>query len=296
MNPEMAAEATLQPLQRFDLDAAIIFSDILVIPQALGQRVSFEEGKGPLLEPITEGDDLSGLTVDGLERSLGPVYEALARVREALSERVALIGFAGAPWTLATYMIEGGTSRDFAKVKAFAYRDPETFGRLIDMLSDAVTRHLIKQVEAGAEAVQIFDSWAGVLPIAEFHAWCLTPTAEILSLFKQSCPEVPMIAFPRGAGLHYADFARLGGLDGVSIDTTVPPAWAAESLQPRIAVQGNLDPVRLMVGGTGMTAAVEQIVGALSAGRFIFNLGHGVLPGTPPAHVEALIATVRANQ
>ena len=213
-----------------------------------------------------------------------------------IAEPGAIIGFAGAPWTLATYMVEGGTSRDFAKVKAFAYRDPETFGGLIDLLSDAVARHLIAQVEAGAEAVQIFDSWAGVLPNAEFRAWCLGPTAAIVSRVKESCPGVPVIAFPRGAGLHYPDYARLAELDGVSIDTTVPPAWAAEALQPHAAVQGNLDPVRLMVGGTGMTAAIEQIVGALSAGRFVFNLGHGVLPGTPPAHVEALIATVRAKE
>ena len=294
--PDLAAEATLQPLRRFDLDAAIVFSDILVVPLALGQKVWFEEGKGPRLEPIREPEDLAALSVDNLEPRLAAVYETLEGVAAELPAGKALIGFAGAPWTLASYMIEGQTSRDFARLKRFAYGQPEAFERLLGLLVEAVARHLVAQVRAGAEAVQIFDSWAGVLPEPELKAWSLAPMAEIARRVRADCPEIPVIAFPRGAGLTYAAFAENGGFDALGLDTTLPLGWAAERLQPQAVVQGNLDPVKLLVGGGALTRGVDAILEALGPQRLVFNLGHGVLPETPPEHVADLVARVRAAQ
>ncbi|MDJ0943380.1 MAG: uroporphyrinogen decarboxylase [Kiloniellales bacterium] len=293
--PDLAAEATLQPLRRFDLDAAIVFSDILVVPLALGQKVWFEEGKGPRLEAIREPVDLSVLSADDLEARLAAVYETLEVVAAELPAGRALIGFAGAPWTLASYMIEGQTSRDFAQLKRFAYGRPEAFGHLLDLLVEAVARHLVAQVRAGAEVVQIFDSWAGVLPEPELKAWSLAPMAEIARRFRADCPDVPVIAFPRGAGLSYAAFAESGGFDALGLDTTVPLGWAAERLQPKAVVQGNLDPVKLLVGGGALARGVDSVLETLGPQRLVFNLGHGVLPETPPEHVAELVARVRGG-
>ncbi len=293
--PDLAAEATLQPLRRFDLDAAIVFSDILVVPLALGQKVWFEEGQGPRLEPIRKPEDLAPLTAENLESRLAAVYQTLEAVAAELPDGKALIGFAGAPWTLASYMIEGQTSRDFSRLKRFAYGRPDAFEQLLSLLVEAVARHLIAQVRAGAEAVQIFDSWAGVLPEVELEAWSLTPMAEIARRFREACPGVPVIAFPRGAGLTYAGFADSGDFDALGLDTTLPLGWAAERLQPKAVVQGNLDPVKLLVGGTALAQGVDRILAALGPKRLVFNLGHGVLPDTPPEHVAELVARVRGT-
>ncbi|MDE0059911.1 MAG: uroporphyrinogen decarboxylase [Defluviicoccus sp.] len=293
--PELAVEASLQPVRRYRLDAAIVFSDILVIPDALGQRVWFEQGTGPKLEPVLTGGEIDRLNPNRLTERLQPVYETVAGVRAELPAGTALIGFAGAPWTIATYMIEGGTSRDHERARALAYRAPRVVERLIEILTAAVVEHLLAQIRAGAEAVQIFDSWAGALPATLRERHSLRPIAEIAARIGEACPEVPVIAFPRGVGGAYADYAALAGIAAVSIDQTVDPRWAAAAVQPHAAVQGNLDPVLLAAGGRAMDEAVDGILAALGGGPFVFNLGHGVVPDTPPAHVETLIARVKGN-
>ena len=293
--PELAIEATLQPVRRYRLDAAIVFSDILVIPDALGQRVWFEQGRGPRLEPARTEGDIDRLNPDRLTERLAPVYETVAGVRDGLPAGTALVGFAGAPWTVATYMIEGGTSRDHERARMLAYTEPHIVERLIDSLTEAVVEHLVAQIRAGAEAVQVFDSWAGALPATLRERFSLRPIAEIAARIGEACPEVPVIAFPRGVGGAYADYAALPGIAAVSIDQSVDPRWAAAAVQPHAAVQGNLDPVLLAAGGQAMDEAADGIVAALGGGPFVFNLGHGVVPDTPPEHVEALIARVKGN-
>lgn len=291
--PELAVEATLQPIRRFAMDGAIIFSDILVIPDALGQKVAFKEGKGPVLEALPDAAAIDKLVSDGVTERLRPVYEAIAGVKAELPPAATLIGFCGAPWTLATYMIEGGSSRDFARVKSWAYGDPEGFQKLIDVLVDAVTNHLIAQVRAGAEALQIFDSWAGILPDKAFWSWSIKPIKAIVERVKAACPGIPIIGFPNRAGVMYEPFSRETGIDAVSIDASVPCDWAARALQRNITVQGNLDPVMLITGGTAMEDAARAICEKLNQGPFVFNLGHGVLPSTPPDHVARLVDCVR---
>jgi uroporphyrinogen decarboxylase len=292
-DPPRAAEITLQPVRRFGMDAAILFSDILVVPHAMGQAVAFQEGEGPVLEPMASDDDIAGLDPDAVIERLAPVYETVSRVRGELPAETALIGFSGAPWTVATYMVEGGTSRDFKSVKRMAYGAPRRFAALIDKLIAATTTHLEAQVKAGAEALQLFDTWAGILPPDEFDRWVVEPTARIVAALRKSCPKVPLIGFPRGVGVTYADYAAKTGVDCVSLDTTVSPDHAAEVLQPKVAVQGNLDPVLLLVGGDPMVSAARKILRRLRGGGHVFNLGHGVLPETPPEHVELLVRTVR---
>lgn len=286
LNPVLAAEATLQPVRRFGMDAAILFADILLLPRALGQKLEFGED-GPVLEALDHKTGIGSLDPAGLP-GLDPVCETVRRVRAELPDEVALIGFAGAPWTVATYMVEGGASRDFRRTKAWAYRDPQGFEALIALLVEATTGYLGSQIAAGADAVQLFDSWAGVLPEAEFERWVSEPTRRIAAALKQRHPAIPVIGFPRGAGLLYERYAAEAGVDAVGIDTTVPLGVARERLQPRLAVQGNLDPVALMVGGAALERHVEAILGALGNGPFVFNLGHGVLPQTPPENVAAL--------
>ena len=293
--PELAVEVTLQPIRRYGFDAAILFSDILVVPDALGQAVRFEEGVGPRLEALTCAADLDSLEPGPVLERLGPVLETVRGLASALPGETTLIGFAGAPWTVATYMIEGGSSRDFAAVKGWAYREPDSFQRLIDTLVEATTGYLLGQVEAGAEVLQIFDSWAGALPASEMRRWSLEPMARIVAGVKARHPQVPVILFPRGVGLGYLDFAEASGADGLSIDAGVPLQWARDRLQSHVAVQGNLDPVRLLAGGEGLQREVVAILDALSGGPFVFNLGHGILPETPPETVEALVATVRGE-
>ena len=292
-DPPLAAEASLQPLKRFDLDGVILFSDILVVAEALGVKLWFQEGEGPCLEPIREGETLPVFDEGRQRRHLAPVYEAMERVVAAAPAGATVLGFAGAPWTLATYMVGGGKSRDFMVVKGWAYRDPESFARLIETVQEAVAAHLIAQLDAGAEAVQIFDSWAGALPESEFQRWSVEPVAKIVAAVKAVHPAAPVIGYPRGAGVAYERFAAETGVDAVSIDSTVAPAWAAAKLQQRCTVQGNLDPAALVVGGAALRRAASVILDALGHRPFVFNLGEGVVPQTPPEHVAALSELVR---
>jgi uroporphyrinogen decarboxylase len=291
--PELAVEVTLQPIRRYALDAAILFSDILVVPDALGQKVAFREGEGPVLEPIRNDDDVARLRPDGIHERLAPVYETVRRLAATLPKEVALIGFAGAPWTVATYMVEGGTSRNFHKIQLWAYRDPAGFAKLIDCLVAATIAYLSAQIESGVEIVQLFDSWAGVLPEPAFERWVVEPTSRIVAALHQRHPLVPIIGFPRGAGLLYPHYFTATGVDAVGLDTTVPLSFARDSLQKIGAVQGNLDPLLLVSGGAAMIAAIKAILGALSQGPFVFNLGHGIVPETPPDHVAELVALLR---
>jgi uroporphyrinogen decarboxylase len=283
LTPKLAAEVTLQPVQRFGMDAAILFSDILLVPKALGQRLSFEND-GPKLEPFLVNQKLGPLDPTIPER----VAEAVSRIYAALSAETALIGFAGAPWTVATYMVEGGTSRDFHRVRALSYRDPVMFGALIETISEATLRFLEAQLGAGVEVVQLFDSWAGALAAEGFEHWVIGPTKRLVAELKRRFPNVPVIGFPRGAGLNYEFYAKETGVDAVGLDTAVPPAYARARLQPILTVQGNLDPVLLRVGGEPMRQAVSELRGTLGSGPYIFNLGHGVLPDTPLEHVAQL--------
>lgn len=293
-NPELAVEVTLQPLRRYGMDAAILFSDILVVPDAIGQKVSFKVGEGPCLTPLADDAAVEALDPSRLKSHLVPVFETVKGLARAIPETTALIGFCGAPWTVATYMVEGGGSKDYARTKEWAYRHPQRFQRLIDTLVEASSEYLCAQIDAGAEAVQIFDSWAGVLPEAEFRRWVIDPIRRITERVKQQHPQVPVIGFPRQAGLMYLPFARETGVDAVSLDTMIPLEWAAEVLQPLVTVQGNLDPIALLVGGDHLDAAVDYILRTLGRGPFVFNLGHGIVPETPPDNVTRLAERIRA--
>ncbi|MBC8269619.1 MAG: uroporphyrinogen decarboxylase [Rhodospirillaceae bacterium] len=292
-SPDLAVEATLQPLRRYDFDAAILFSDILVIPDALGQKVEFREGEGPVLEPVRSIDDVDKLSLDGLHDHLAPVYQTVSRLSSEIPQQTALIGFAGAPWTVATYMVEGKGSKDYARARTWAYADPEGFGKLIDLLVEATTAYLIKQIENGAEVIQLFDTWAGVLSENQFQRWVIQPTVEIVKRLNKACPGVPILGFPRGAGILYQDFVKQTGVDGVSLDNSVPVSWAAEHLQPLCTVQGNLDNMALIAGGEAMENEIRAILEGFAGGPHIFNLGHGILPETPPEHVERLAALIQ---
>jgi len=291
--PEFAVEVTLQPIERYGFDAAILFSDILVVPDGLGQDVSFVEGTGPVLAPVRNADDISKLSTDGVLDKLAPVYETVARLRQRLGTETTLIGFAGAPWTVACYMIEGRTSRDFHNIKALCYRDPALFGRLMDMLVEATVAHLSAQAEAGAEALQIFESHAGILPEDEFRAWVIEPIKRIVGALRSRWPDLPIIGFPRGAGAMYVPFAAETGITAVSLDTTMSLAWANANLPSGMPIQGNLDPVYLLTGGEAMDAAVDRIVHACADRPHIFNLGHGVDKQTKPETVSRLIDRIR---
>jgi uroporphyrinogen decarboxylase len=293
-SPDLAVEATLQPIRRYDLDAAILFSDILVVPHGLGQKVWFEEGVGPLLDPIAGTDELKRFETARMVEALAPVYETLRRLKKELPEDRTLIGFAGAPWTLASYMIEGGSSRDFAKAKLWAYGRPESFQKLTDLLVDAVATHLEAQVAAGAEALQIFDSWAGALDTTAMRRWSLEPIQAIVARLKRTVPHVPVIVFPRGVATGYREFAEAGIGHAISLDQHVDPVWARDAVQSKTVVQGNLDPRWLVIGGDGMRQAIQRILDTLGKGPLVFNLGHGCVPETPPEHVAELIGTVRA--
>jgi uroporphyrinogen decarboxylase len=294
--PDLAAEVTLQPVRRFGVDAAILFSDILVICDALGQTLAFHEGSGPALEPIRVAEDIERLDADAASGKYAPVIETVRRVKAELPAEVALIGFAGAPWTVATYMIEGRGGTDFTTTKRLSHEDPVLFRRLIDILVEATTGYLLAQIEGGAEVIQLFDSWAGALSEDDFNAWVIAPTREIVSRVKAVQPGIPIIGFPRGAGAQYLTYAAETGVDAVSLDFAVPLRWAQEHLPRRIALQGNLDPALLLVGGAPLDAGVDRIKQAWAGRPFIFNLGHGVMPATPPEHVARLIARLRAEQ
>lgn len=283
LTPDLAADVTLQPIRRFGMDAAILFSDILLVPRALGQRLSFDDA-GPKLERVSNVAALHMLD----KAMLTPVAEAARRVRVKLPEATTLIGFAGAPWTVATYMVEGGTSRDFQRAKSWAYRDPAGFAALIERIAEATIDFLALQIEGGVEAIQLFDSWAGVLSPEGFERWVVAPTKRLVGALKARFPQVPIIGFPRGAGLYYQYYALETGVDAISLDTAMPPAFARDRLQSRVAVQGNLDPVLLLTGGEEMRRVVREMRAALGSGPYVFNLGHGILPETPPGHVAEL--------
>ena len=294
-NPEMAAEVTLQPIRRFQFNAAILFSDILVIPHALGQTVRFEEGEGPRLSPLTDAAAIDALPRKADQAILAPVYETVRRVRASLEPDVTLLGFCGAPWTVATYMIAGKGTPDQAPARLFAYRDPKTFERLIDRLVENSVDYLARQLEAGAEAVQLFDTWAGVLPPEEFFRWCIKPAAKIVSELRRRVPNAKVIGFPRGAGAMLADYVRRVEVNAVSIDWMADRAMVREVVESRVAIQGNLDPLALLAGGDALDRAVDAVLNDFGDSRFIFNLGHGILPATPIAHVERMIARVRGK-
>jgi len=291
MTPELASEITLQPIRRFGFDAAIIFSDILVVPAALGVPVEFEDGVGPRLKPVFSTDTLVRNKVAWTE-ILAPAYETLRRVRAGLPPETTLLGFAGAPWTLATYMAAGRGGDEQRAAKLWGYRDPIGFDELLDAVGECVALHLIRQIEAGADAVQIFDSWASGLPDAQFARWVIEPTQKIVAKIRTIHPKARIIGFPRASTLQgYEDYANQTGVDAISLDTAVPMRWAAEKFG--IALQGNLDPIALIAGGDALAQAVDNILDATKDVPFIFNLGHGILPETPIEHVEQLIARVR---
>jgi uroporphyrinogen decarboxylase len=292
-NPKLATEVTLQPIRRFGFDAAILFSDILVVADALGQKVGFEEGRGPVLEALKDGKDLARLSLDKFHDRLAPVYETVGRIRQELPPETALIGFAGAPWTVASYMIEGGSSRDFATAKSWMYGRVTDFAALIALLVEATSQYLIRQVEAGAEILQLFDSWAGALSHPDMRHFSLAPLRQIAANVHAAHPKVPIILFPRGIGAGYLDFAAEKFAEGLSLDQSVPLEWARDHLQARACLQGNLDPQLLVGGGRSMSAGVARILNRLGKGPFIFNLGHGIVPETPPEHVAELVKLVR---
>ena len=295
LDPELAAEVTLQPLRRFDLDAAIVFSDILMVPHALGQRVEFVEGEGPKLDPVRSAKELAMFDRNAAEGRFAPVYETLRIVVAELSAAVPVIGFCGAPWTVATYMVEGAGSKDQAQARLWAYRDPASFQSLIELLVETSIAYLLGQVRAGARVLQIFDSWAGGLPEDEFARWCSYPTRTIVAGVKAEAPDVPIIGFPRGAGALAETYARETGIDAIGCDTSMPLGFMRETLQARLPVQGNLDPLLLLAGGEHMERRVATILDTLGGAPFVFNLGHGILPDTPPEHVPRLVELVKGK-
>jgi uroporphyrinogen decarboxylase len=260
----------------------------LLLPYALGQGLAYREGEGPVLDPITDTAGLERLRPAGAISRLEPVFETVQRVRLALDRQTALIGFAGAPWTVATYMVEGGSSRDFRRVKAWSYRDPRGFGGLIELLTEATIELLAAQVSAGAEVVQLFDSWAGVLAEGPFARWVIEPTMRIVAALRKRHPECPTIGFPRGAGALSERYVKATGITAIGLDTSIPTGFACARLGSRVALQGNLDPVLLLVGGEALDEGVRQLRRSFAGERWVFNLGHGVLPETPPEHVAAL--------
>jgi uroporphyrinogen decarboxylase len=291
--PELAAEVTLQPIRRFGFDAAILFSDILVVPHALGQRVRFEVGEGPLLEPLEDRKAFERIADELDHKVLEPVYETVRLVRRALAPEVTLLGFCGAPWTVATYMIAGRGTPDQAPARQFGYRDRVGLDTLIDVLVDASASYLIRQLQAGADAVQIFDTWAGVLPTDEFQRWCIEPTRRIADKVRREVPGAKLIGFPRGAGTMLPKYVADASVDAVGLDWMIDRAFAREQVQSRLPVQGNVDPLALVAGGAALDRAVDAALEAFGGGPFVFNLGHGIVPQTPIEHVEQMLKRVR---
>lgn len=293
-NPELAAEVTLQPIRRYGFDAAILFADILLLPQALGPKLWFENGEGPRMETTTSMDQVLALKpTEAIHDTLSPIYETVRILAQDLPRDTTLIGFAGAPWTVATYMIAGRGSKDQAAAHALKDTDRATFQALIDRITEATVEYLSRQIDAGAEVVKLFDSWAGSLKGQDFTDFAIKPAATIITALKARYPDVPVIAFPREAGQGYIGFAAATGADCVAIDNSVSPEWAAEKVQRDICVQGNLAPEHMVTGGPALVAATEHVVRAFSGGPHIFNLGHGITPDADPAHVQLMIDTVR---
>lgn len=292
-DPEAAAEVTLQPIRRFGFDGAILFSDILMVPWALGQDLSFGAGEGPRLAPPLVDTALASL--EQAPGRLDAVYETVRRVAALLPAGTTFLGFAGSPWTVATYMVAGQGSKDQGETRRFAYTDPAAFGEIIDAIANATIEYLARQIEAGVEAVQLFDSWAGSLSPTQFERWVIAPNAAIVAGLKARCPEAVIIGFPKGAGGKLPAYARETGVDAVGLDETVDPEWANAMLPEGMPMQGNLDPLALVAGGQALDAAIDRIVAAFSDRPHVFNLGHGILQDTPIAHVERLLARVRTD-
>jgi len=293
-DPEAAAEVTLQPLRRFAFDGAILFSDILIVPHAIGQHLIFVAGEGPRLSP-----PLSNAALEDLQpvmKRLEPIYRTVARVKAELSPQTTFLGFAGSPWTVATYMVAGQGSREQSEARRLAYLDPARFQAIIERIEEVTLTYLSGQIEAGVDAVQLFDSWSGSLAPAEFERWVIAPTARLVSALKARNPDVPIIGFPKGAGGKLAAYARLTGVDAIGLDETVDPAWADAELPPGLPVQGNLDPLALIAGGDTLRDAVERIRSAFRTRPHIFNLGHGIQQDTPIEHVDQLVALVKASR
>jgi uroporphyrinogen decarboxylase len=290
---DAAAEITLQPIRRFGFDGAILFSDILVVPHAMGQDLWFEAGEGPRLAPRLAEHDWQALQPS--PDRLDPVYETVRKVRSALPAETTFLGFAGSPWTVATYMVAGQGSKDQAETRALVYQDPVKFGALIDAITATTIDYLSKQIEAGVDAVQLFDSWAGSLSPAQFERWVIAPNAAIVAGLKARHPDTPIIGFPKGAGGKLPAYARETGVDALGLDETVDPHWAAAHIPADMPVQGNLDPLALVAGDEALESAVARILAAFSGRPHIFNLGHGIVPHTPIAHVEKLISLVRGG-
>jgi uroporphyrinogen decarboxylase len=290
--PELAAEVTLQPIRRFGFDAAILFSDILVVPHALGRHVRFEAGEGPRLEPLDDPAAMMKLAGAADDTVLVPIYETIRRVRARLPAVTTFLGFCGGPWTVATYMVAGRGTPDQAPARLFAYRHPDAFQRLIDILIEASSQYLIRQLNAGVDAVQIFDTWAGVLPPDEFQRWCVAPTKRIVADVRRAVPGAKIIGFPRGAGSNLKRYIEDIEIDAVGLDWMVDLNFARDEIQSRRPVQGNLDPLVLRAGGAVLDRSVDKTVETFAGGPFIFNLGHGILPDTPIAHVEQMLKRV----
>lgn len=290
-DPDAAAEITLQPLRRFPFDGAILFSDILIVPHAIGQHLEFVAGEGPRLTP-----PLANASLDDLQpviERLEPIWATVARVKSLLSPETTFLGFAGSPWTVATYMVAGQGSREQAETRGLAYRDPIRFEEIIRRIEAVTIDYLTGQVEAGVDAVQLFDSWAGSLAPSEFERWVIAPTARIVDAFRARHPSTPVIGFPKGAGGKLRAYAAETRVDAIGLDETVDPHWAARELPPGLPVQGNLDPFALIAGGEALKAAAERILDAFAARPHIFNLGHGIQQTTPIAHVEELVRLVK---
>ena len=293
LNSKLACEVTLQPISRFEPDAAILFSDILIVPFGLGMGVDFIEGKGPILEAIVDSSGIKRLQPEQLKARIEATYEAVSLCRDKLSRDKALIGFAGSPWTVVTYMIEGGASKNYAKVKSWAYEDEESFNSLINIVTTATIDHLSAQIDHGADVVKLFDSWAGVLSPNQFAKWVIKPTKDIVHALNLKHPTVKVIGFPKGSGHQYTDYVNKTGIDAVALDTNIVPSWAAKELEKEVVIQGNLDPITLLVGGESMLKEAAAIIDNIKDRPHIFNLGHGVLPETPPENVEYLAKFLR---
>jgi len=296
--PELATEVTLQPIRRYRLDAAILFSDILMVPWALGQGLAFREREGPVLPPLRDASGVAALDPSRLLDRVAPILETVRQVRQTLPEEglggTALIGFAGSPFTVACYMVEGGGSRDFAATRSMAFGSPALFAQLLDILADATVSYLSAQIDAGAEAVMLFDSWAGVLSPGQFRTHVVRTTRRIVGELGRRHPAVPVIGFPRLAGLLVGEYARATGVHAVGLDTGTDLVLAKSLMQSRVALQGNLDPIALLAGGSAMRIEATSILEAMRGWPFVFNLGHGIVPQTPPAYVAELVELVRA--
>jgi uroporphyrinogen decarboxylase len=292
-NPDQATEVTLQPIRRYGMDGAILFADILVVPDGLGQKVWFEAGHGPQLTPVNNSEAFEALSLQGFHDKVGNVYETVSRLSKALPKDVTLIGFAGAPWTVATYMIEGAGSKDHAAARQLGYGNPELFDKILNILVDATSEYLCAQIDAGADVVQIFDSWSAAIPEPYFDKWVIEPTREIVARVKAKHNETPIIGFPRLAGAMLEKYVLETKVDGVSLDTGVPLGWARDTIQRHVCVQGNMDPHLVVSGGESMVKEATRILETLCRGSHIFNLGHGFVPQTPPENVALLAETIK---